>query len=168
MKFGGSFQYRGQHGIVFNVSRITLLDSDRGRLRELHFDGVKGAHYEVSNKVVEVYDKMLAKGLSCLMTIGISLPLTRKQGDTLNEQRTLVTTLVSSAFAGAASAVGSSLVGTSLVGAPVGAGVRMYVNKILPTYHAGDVLVGIDAQVDGGIGPQRSTSTLIIKTLGRD
>ena len=51
-----------------------------------------------------------------------------------------------------------------LTGVPVGAGVRKYANEILPTYHAGDVLVSIEAQVNGGIGPQRSASTLIIKT----
>ena len=45
----------------------------------------------------------------------------------------------------------------------VGAGVRTYANEILPTYHAGDVLVSIEAQVNGGIGPQRTLSTLIIK-----
>jgi hypothetical protein len=33
-----------------------------------------------------------------------------------------------------------------------------------PTYHAGDVLVSIEAQVSGGIGPQRSATSLIIKT----
>jgi len=37
MKFEGTFLYMGNHGIVFNVSQITLTDSERGRLRELHF-----------------------------------------------------------------------------------------------------------------------------------
>lgn len=37
MKFEGTFQYMGTHGVVFNVSQITLTDSERGRLRELHF-----------------------------------------------------------------------------------------------------------------------------------
>jgi len=36
MKFEGTFRYMGTHGIVFNVSQITLTDSERGRLRELH------------------------------------------------------------------------------------------------------------------------------------
>ncbi|WLH71122.1 hypothetical protein [Pseudomonas sp. FP2309] len=40
----------------------------------------------------------------------------------------------------------------------------MYVNETLPTYHAGDILVSIEAQVSGGIGPQRTASTMIIKT----
>ena len=60
----------GNHGIVFNVSQITLTDSERGRLRELHFGEAKSAHYEVNSKVVEVYDKMLAKTLPCVMMIG--------------------------------------------------------------------------------------------------
>ena len=33
MKFEGTFQYMGNHGIVFNISQITLTDSERGRLR---------------------------------------------------------------------------------------------------------------------------------------
>lgn len=159
MKFEGSFQYMGNHGVVFNVSQIALTDSERGRLRELHFGEAKSAHYEVNSKVVEVYDKMLARNLPCTMMIGISKPLTRQQGDTLNAQRTKVANLAASAFAAATSAVA-----TSYAGIPVGAGVRMYANEILPTYHAGDVLVSIEAQVNGGIGPQRTVSTLIIKT----
>ncbi|MCG6575640.1 hypothetical protein EGM97_13095 [Pseudomonas sp. AF32] len=159
MKFEGTFQYMGNHGIVFNVSQITLTDSERGRLRELHFGEAKSAHYEVNSKVVEVYDKMQAKNLPCLMMIGISKPLTRQQGDALNAQRTTIANLATTAFAAAAKAVAPSS-----VAATVGAGVRRYVNETLPTYHAGDVLVSIEAQVNGGIGPQRTLSTLIIKT----
>ncbi|MDY0835538.1 hypothetical protein [Pseudomonas sp. SED1] len=158
MKFDGTFQYLGNHGIVFNVSQITLTDSDRGRLSELHFGEAKSAHYEVNRKVVEVYDKMLAKNLPCQMMIGISKPLTRQQGDTLNAQRTKIANLAATAFGSAATVASPYAV------APVGVGVRMYVNEILPTYHAGDVLVSIEAQVNGGIGPQRTVSTLIIKT----
>lgn len=80
MKFEGTFQYMGNHGIVFNVSQIPLTDSERGRLRELHFGEAKRAHYEVNSKGVEVYDKMQAKNLPCAMMIGISKPLTRQQG----------------------------------------------------------------------------------------
>ncbi|CAN1592868.1 hypothetical protein LOY35_00420 [Pseudomonas sp. B21-028] len=159
MKFEGTFQYMGNHGIVFNVSQITLTDSERGRLRELHFGEAKSAHYEVNSKVVEVYDKMQAKNLPCVMMIGISKPLTRQQGDVLNAQRTTIANLAASAFAAA-----TKVVAPSYMVVPVGAGVRTYVNGILPTYHAGDVLVSIEAQVNGGIGPQRTLSTLIIKT----
>lgn len=51
MKFEGTFQYMGNHGIVFNVSQITLTDSERGRLRELHFGEAKSAHYEVNGGI---------------------------------------------------------------------------------------------------------------------
>ena len=140
MKFEGAFQYMGNHGIVFNVSQITLTDSERGRLRELHFGEAKHAHYEVNSKVVEVYDKMQARGLPCVMMIGISKPLTRQQGDALNAQRTTIANLATTASTAAAKAVAPYYVAAS-----VGTGVRMYANEILPTYHAGDVLVGIEA-----------------------
>jgi len=83
MKSEGTFQYTTLHGIVFNTSQITLTENERGRLRELHFGEAKNAHYQVSNKVVDVYDKMLAKNLPCVMKIGISQPLSRQQADTL-------------------------------------------------------------------------------------
>ena len=109
MKFEGTFQYMGNHGIVFNVSQVTLTltDSERGRLCELHFGEAKNAHYEVNSKVVEVYDKMQAKNLPCVMMIGISKPLTRQQGDALNAQRTKIANLSASAFAAATTAVAS-------------------------------------------------------------
>ena len=52
-------QFSGNHGIVFNVSRFTLSAGERGSLRTLQFGEAKAAHYEVSNLVVELYDKML-------------------------------------------------------------------------------------------------------------
>lgn len=106
MKLDKTFQFTTQHGIVFNVSQITLTDSDRGRLRELHFGEAKNAHYQINSKVVEVYDKMQAKNLPCTMTIGISQPLTRHQGDALTGQRTDIVRLVSAASGGAAGTVG--------------------------------------------------------------
>lgn len=94
-------QFSGNHGIVFNVSRFTLSASERGSLRTLHFGETKAAHYEVSNLVVELYDKMLAKDLPCQMMVGISKPLTRPQGDLLNAQRTSIAILTSGVFAAA-------------------------------------------------------------------
>ncbi|MFW0890126.1 UNVERIFIED_CONTAM: hypothetical protein MKS84_25955 [Pseudomonas sp. JL1] len=60
MKFEGTFQYMGNHGIIFNLSQITLTDSECGCLRELHFGEAKNAHYEINSKDVDVYDKMQA------------------------------------------------------------------------------------------------------------
>ena len=166
MKVEGTFQYMTPQGIVFSVSQITLTDSERGRLRELHFGEAKSAHYQVNSKVVEVYDKMQAKNLPCVMMIGISKPLTRQQADALDAQRTKLANLAASAFGGAAGTVGglAGPVGSFAAGTVVTAGVRSYVNDALPTYHAGDVIVSIQAQVNGGTGPQRTSESLIIKT----
>lgn len=124
MKSEGTFQYTTLHGIVFNTSQITLTENERGRLRELHFGEAKNAHYPVSNKVVDVYDKMLAKNLPCVMKIGISQPLSRQQADTLNTQRTSVANLTASAFGGAAGTVGglAGPAGSFAVGTCVTAG----------------------------------------------
>lgn len=165
MRFDKTFQFTTQHGVVFNVSQITLSDSDRGRLRELHFGEAKNAHYQVNSKVVEIYDKMQAKNLPCMMTIGISQPLTRQQGDALTAQRTDIVRLVSSASGSAAGAVGSLAGpwGGMAATTAVSAGTRTYANGVLPTFHAGDVIVSIQAEVHGGIGPQRTAESLIIK-----
>jgi hypothetical protein len=153
-------QFSGSHGIVFSVSRFTLSADERGSLRTLHFGEAKAAHYEVSNRVVELYDKMLAKDLPCQMMVGISKPLTRQQGDLLNAQRMSIANLTSSVFAAAAGKFMPAAV------IPVGWAVREFTLGKLPTYHAGDVIISLDAQVSGGIGPQHSGSSMIIKTRG--
>lgn len=38
--------------------------------------------------------------------------------------------------------------------------------SFIRTYHAGDVIIGIEAQVEGGIGPQRSESAMVIPFMG--
>lgn len=43
----------GNHGIVFNVSQLALADSERGRLRELHFGEAKRAHFQGNGKFVK-------------------------------------------------------------------------------------------------------------------
>ncbi|QCI11548.1 hypothetical protein E6B08_09190 [Pseudomonas putida] len=165
MKFEDTFQRTDMRGIVYNVSKFTLTSEDRPRLRELHFGEAKQAHYLVSSKVVEVYDKMQAGQRPCLMLVGISRPLTRRQGDELNASRSKVSRYASSAAGSVGGAVGSlgGPFGATVGTAAAGGGMRMYVEKNLPTYHAGDILVSIEAQVSGGIGPQRTLESLIIK-----
>ena len=109
---------------------------------------------------MELYDKMLAKDLPCQMMVGISKPLTRQQGDLLNAQRTSIANLTSGVFATAA---GKLMPAAAF---PVGWAAREFTLNKLPTYHAGDVIVSLDAQVSGGIGPQRSGSSMIIKAQG--
>lgn len=44
--------------------------------------------------------------------------------------------------------------------------VGVIAKSFIRTYHAGDVVIGIEAQVDGGIGPQRSMSAMVIPFMG--
>ena len=156
-------QFTANHGIVFSVIRFSVTPSDRGSLRTLHFGEAKSAHFEVSSLLVELYDKMLAKDLPCLMMVGISSPLTRKQGDLLNDQRMSIANITAGIFTAAGSKV--PVVGLA-VGPAAGYFGRELVKNKLPAYHAGDVIVSLDAQVSGGIGPQRSVSSMIIKSQG--
>ncbi|WLG45839.1 hypothetical protein [Pseudomonas sp. FP1740] len=156
-------QFIANHGIVFSVTRFSITPSDRSGLRTLHFGEAKSAHFEVSSLLVELYDKMLAKDLPCVMMVGISSPLTRKQGDLLNDQRMSIANVTAGIFMAAGSKV--PVIGLA-VGPAAGYFGRELVKGKLPTYHAGDIIVSLDAKVSGGIGPQRSVSSMIIKSQG--
>ncbi|MGN8343917.1 hypothetical protein ACLEJQ_09965 [Pseudomonas sp. SMV71] len=154
-------QLTAHHGIIFCITRFTVMPSDRGRLGTLYFQEAKAAHFDVTRLLVELYDKMLARDLPCVMSVAISRPLTRKQGDTLNDQRTDVINITTGFFTGVTGQV--PVVGLAI--APVAGYIgRRWAKGILPTYHAGDVIVSLDAQVSGGIGPQRSMSSMIIQS----
>ncbi|WP_251010149.1 hypothetical protein [Pseudomonas fluorescens] len=118
MKFEKTTQYRSAEGIVFNLSRITLMESDRGRLRELHFGEAKRAHYQVNSMVVDMYDRMQAPNLPCLLTVCISNPLTRQQADAISTMRGNVAKGIAAASGGVAGRVGA-LAGRSLAGLQV-------------------------------------------------
>ncbi|MHC5128151.1 hypothetical protein ACYST8_19045 [Pseudomonas inefficax] len=165
MKVKKTTQYTTDEGIVFSLSKITLMESDRGRLRELHFGEAKRAHYQVNSMVVDMYDRMQARNLPCLLTVRISNPLTRQQADAINTVRGNVAKGIAAASGGAAGKVGA-LAGPVIgwaSGAVVTTGMNWYLKGALPSLHAGDVLISIEGEVHGGIGPQRSGVTLVIK-----
>jgi hypothetical protein len=155
--------YFGHHGVSFTVVHFTVEPSDRGRLRELYLYEAKAAHFEESNLVVDLYERMLAKNRPCIMMVGISSPLTRAHADTLNEQRMSIANITGGVFAAAAVRVLPYRFFSSYV---LGKAGQMFALKRLPTYHAGDVIISVDARTNGGIGPQHSTSSMIIKTKG--
>jgi hypothetical protein len=157
------YQFTTHHGITFCVSRFTVMPADRGGLRTLYFRETKAANFEVTRLLVELYDKMLARDLPCVMSVGISNPLTRSQGDWLNEQRMDLLTFTTGIFTG----VAGQVPGIGKVVAPAAGYLgRRWAKDLLPTYHTGDVIVSLGAQVSGGIGPQRSTSSIIIQSRG--
>lgn len=156
-------QYFGRHGVSFTVVHFTVEPSDRGRLRGLYLYETKTANFEVSNLVVGLYERMLAKNRPCIMMVGVSSPLSRAHADTLNEQRMSIANIVAGVFGAAAARV---LPYGFISGPVLGKAGHMFTLERLPTYHAGDVIVSVDARTNGGIGPQHSTSSMIIKTKG--
>lgn len=96
------------------------------------------------------------------MMVGISSPLTRAHADTLSEQRMSIANITAGVFAAAARVLPYGFV----AGPALGKAGHLFVLERLPTYHAGDVIVSVDARTNGGIGPQHSTSSMIIKTKG--
>lgn len=155
-------QLTAHHGIIFCITRVTVTPSNRGKLNTLYFQEAKAAQFEVTRRLVELYNKMLAKDLACVMSVGISNPLTRSQGDWLNEQRLSVIYAVT----GISGTIGTQIPAVGAVTGPAAIHLSRKMAQGLPTYHAGDVIVSFDAQVSGGLGPQRSVSSMIIKAQG--
>jgi hypothetical protein len=130
-------------------------------LRTLKLPEISKGSYEVTRLLEETYDRMLAQGRPCRMVLAVSNRLSRKTADLLNDQRVRVGGVVSSLSGKAVSEVFGTLVG-GIAGMFSGGKAR----QGIPTYHVGDVIVSIDAQVAGGIGPQRSSSGLLLKNNG--
>jgi hypothetical protein len=151
-------QYAGHHGVIFSLIHFTVEPSDATSLRTLKLPEITDNHYKVIRLIEDMYDKMLVQGRSCKMMLGISNPLSRKVADDLNDQRVNIARIVGTAI-GAAAKPFLGGIPSAAIGAGAG---KLTIGKI-PTHHFGDVIVFIDAQVNGGIGPQHSSSSLIIE-----
>lgn len=143
------YRYQGRLGIVFHINRFVIQPLDRMNMYSMHFPEARAAHYEVTQVAVQLYDKMLAQERPCLMMIAFSQPLTRDQGDRLNEQRTLVSSLTSAAFGAMGAIVPGGGVVKRLAKFSAGAAASRFVGGKLPTYPAGDIIVSLVASVDG-------------------
>jgi hypothetical protein len=154
-------QHVGHYGVVFTLIHFTVGPGDAASLRTLKLPEISKGSYEVTRLLEETYDRMLAQGRPCRMVLAVSNRLSRKTADLLNDQRVRVGGVVSSLSGKAVSEVFGTLVG-GIAGMFSGGKAR----QGIPTYHVGDVIVSIDAQVAGGIGPQRSSSGLLLKNNG--
>lgn len=157
MQFEKTYQVIANRGIVLDVHELTIHPADRARLAMLDFTSTRQASYRVTETLIQVYDRMQAKGRPCQMRVSISKALTREQADALNDQRGHVGALISTAIG-----VPVGLV-APITGAALGVSIGPLVSSRLPTYHMGDRMVYIEATVSGGIGPQRSSQSLIIQ-----
>ncbi|QXI37197.1 hypothetical protein [Pseudomonas xantholysinigenes] len=165
MQLDRTYQVIARHAIVFDVSEFTIQPGTCCQLRQLALPFVHRGHYQVMENVVTLYERMQAKERPCHMRVAVSRPLTRQQGDDLNQQRNTVSSLVGW---GAGKATGVVVLGVAsatagaLAGTVAGALAAWGVQQRLPTFHAGDVLVSLFASVSGGIGPQSSSVMLIL------
>jgi len=99
---------------------------------------------------------MMAGHRKCQMSITVFEPMPKSRADDLNTTRNEIAYSLGGGAAGIAGPAGF------VVGATVGLAVRSIVLSDMRTYHTGDLVVGIDALVNGGIGPQRSTKSYVI------
>ncbi|HEK1684605.1 TPA: hypothetical protein SMR42_000916 [Pseudomonas putida] len=159
MEIDRSYRFIGHRGVTFDVIEFTVRADNCYWLNTLHIPAAGRYQYGVVGKVKELYERMQAGQLPCVMVVAVSLPLTREQGDALNSQRWTVAALVS---AGGGAAVTGTVAPALVVGAAK-MGTFAFVSNRLPTFHAGDVLVSVEAKVQGGIGPQRSSTSLLLK-----
>ncbi|WP_460415588.1 hypothetical protein [Pseudomonas sp. microsymbiont 2] len=157
MQFDNVSQIITTHGLVFDLYALTVHPADRPHLCKLYFPSARQASYQISDAAIRIYDRMQAGDRPCALRIMVSRPLSRAQGDALNEQRENVGTLIATAVA---LPVGFA---ATITGAVLGMGIAPLVTSRIPTYHAGDRVVALEATVKGGIGPQRSSQAFIIK-----
>lgn len=153
-------QYIGHYGVTFTVIRLSVVPGNRPALANICLLEAGDAANKVRYRLTELYEKMLARDLPCKMTIAISKPLTRPQADLLNERGTIVALLIAGALAAPIHPL------TKPVARAVGAVAGLITKSVVRSYHAGDVVIGIDAQVEGGIGPQHSLSAMVIPFQG--
>jgi hypothetical protein len=153
-------QHVGHYGVVFTLIQFTVGPGDTALLSTLKLPEITTGSYEVTRLIKDTYDRMLAKGRPCGMVLAVSKPVSRNSADLLNEQRATVGTLIGSIGGKLASPLGA--LAEKIAGLTSASATK---NR-LPTFHSGDVIVSINARVSGGIGPQRSSASLILKVNG--
>ncbi|MCO7520123.1 MULTISPECIES: hypothetical protein [unclassified Pseudomonas] len=165
MQVDKAYQVITPHGVVFDVNALVIAPEQCCHLRTLSLPFVHKGHYQVVEKVAQLYDRMLPGKLPCHMQVAVSRPLSRLQGDRLNEQRHDISDLFSTAMGQAVSTLVGGPMGLT-AGLIAGGVTKTAANQLarsrLPTFHAGDVLVFLFARVNGGIGPQTSSVLLIL------
>lgn len=153
-------QHVGHYGVVFTLIHFTVQPDDAASLRTINLPEITRGHFELIRLIEETYRRMLAQERPCRMVLPVSQAVSRNSADLLNDQRATIGTLVGSIGGKLASPLGS--IAEKIAGATSASAAK---NR-LPTFHSGDVIVSIDAQVSGGIGPQRSSASLILKANG--
>ncbi|WP_084381007.1 hypothetical protein [Pseudomonas mucidolens] len=147
-------QYIGHYGVTFIVIRFTVVPSNRQALATLCLLEANASAPEVRLRLLNLYEKMLAQDLPCIMTVAISKPLSRKQAQSLNSRNNIIKEVISGAVAapvGIISSKAESMVENAI---------SDLISRRIRNFHNADVIIGLDAQVHGGIGPQHSSVSM--------
>lgn len=105
----------------------------------------------------ELYRHLQPGQRSCRLTLTVMHPLTREMAEAF-EQRRITLAMRSGVAAGAAAKAVAGFVGSAVVGAAV----RETVLATIKQRHDGDVIVCVEGEVSGGIGPQHSVRTHVL------
>nr|WP_262381178.1 MULTISPECIES: hypothetical protein [unclassified Pseudomonas] len=114
----------------------------------------KASAPEVRLRLQSLYERMLAQDLPCFMTAVISKPLTRKQADSLNNRNNVIKEVISGAIAAPIGLISSKA--ESLVEKAT----SDLISRQLRNFQRADIIIGLEARVSGGIGPQRSSLSM--------
>ncbi|WP_287815889.1 hypothetical protein [Pseudomonas sp.] len=160
MRPDATYSYTGHYGIQVDVFKFVVTPANRACIHTLHLPLPETARAEVKQFVINAYERMQAKNVHCNMAIAISKPLTRAAADAFNSQKYTVTAVITAATKAAVGAATRSAIATGLTAVAV----PYFVKGKLRTYHSGDVIVAVDLQVRGGIGPQRTSQSIILSS----
>jgi hypothetical protein len=150
----------GHFGLLFTLMRFTVMAKDVPTLRSLRILNCGSDHWRVADFIAETYDRMLAQSRPCEMVVAVSDPPTRKQAELFNDQ--------TDALALAASIIIGRGFPSKRVWQKTTAGgfAGLSVKLLSDTRHPGDVVVAVQAWVEGGIGPQHTPRAMLLKNQG--
>ncbi len=121
------------------------------------FSSIQVVNFVARTESKILYLHMQSGGRDCIIIVTVFHPLTKSQVNKLNDQKYGVANIVGS---GVTAVVGML---NKVVAFPAGVISRKYMLNKIRAYHLGDVLVSITAEVSGGIGPQKSMKSIVIK-----
>ncbi|MBU6955270.1 hypothetical protein [Hahella sp. HN01] len=147
-------------------------------------------NYVIKIKAVKLYDRMLAKNFRCSMTIIVYHPLTAEEVSILNRQRNKIANGVGGVVGFASQRllpfskgkggqptrgvkeVGKTEAKEAVAKGATGAGAavvaRNFVLDNIREYNEGDILIQLEAEVKGGIGPQHSGTSVVVRRQAYD
>ena len=135
---------------------IPIEPNSVGVLNTINFSSFTKLNRLVAEKAISLYNRMISNDRLCVISITIFSPLSEVQVDALNAQRVAIGYTVGAAIGGAVGKIPLPLGLNFAAGSAAGMGARKLTLSNLPQRHIDDILISLEAYVNGGIGPQKS------------